>query len=383
MIKLLELTEKINPRGIEVRPIRGEYEADTFDVMLRKHYLGGANKNVNIKLGIFSYGKMIGIAAYGPPTSMQIMRQLNLNSGEIYELRRFYTEETGVHNLEGQALTLANDELEELRPETKVVVTYADPQQGHMGTLYQATNAIYLGKGIGKGGKHKYIYILGNKSQRKHTLKRISMTQQEYPKKDLQEFTAEGFDLDEFLNIRSFAGQVRYANEKLRRLASGSARIIYIIDDKTVLKLAKNEKGLAQNEVEASLGTDRMVGDIVAKVLEADENNRWIVMEKAKKISKSRFKQLVGVDLRNFEYYLKFTTDYRIGHMFSVEPEIAEILDENEFAQSVVELIHNFNIQPGDFGRPSSFGEINGNIVITDYGLTQEVYKKYYDKRYY
>ena len=49
MIKLTTLTERMNPRGIEVRPVRGEYESDIFDAMLRKHYLGGANKNVNIK----------------------------------------------------------------------------------------------------------------------------------------------------------------------------------------------------------------------------------------------------------------------------------------------------------------------------------------------
>ena len=40
----------------------------------------------------------------------------------------------------------------------------------------------------------------------------------------------------------------------------------------------------------------------------------------------------------------------------------------------------NFNLETGDFQRPSSFGEIDGRLIITDYGLTQEVFKNHYDK---
>ena len=54
----------------------------------------------------------------------------------------------------------------------------------------------------------------------------------------------EGFDLKLFLHMKSFAQQVRYANSNLRRMASGSARIIYEISDDRVLKLAKMRKEL-------------------------------------------------------------------------------------------------------------------------------------------
>lgn len=184
MIKLFELIEWMNPRGIEVRPIEGDDELDVFDNMVRKHYLGGAHKNINIRLGIFVDNKMIGIAAYGPPTFPLISKQLGLQSGEVYELRRFYTEQNHIHNLESQALSIANSELKNIKPNVKVVVTYADPQQGHIGTLYQATNAKYLGKGSGKQGKHKYIYILGNKSEKKYIENKIKDLYQNYPKKD-------------------------------------------------------------------------------------------------------------------------------------------------------------------------------------------------------
>lgn len=380
MIRLYTLIERMNPRGIEVRPIRGEYESDIFDAMVRKHYLKGANKNINIKFGIFSGGKMIGIAAYGPPTYNLISKQLNLSSDEVSELRRFYTEQSHIYNLESQALTMANEELRDVKPNIKVIVTYADPQQGHLGILYQATNAKYLGKGKGLGGKHKYIYILGNPSEKKRTEKRIGLAGQDYPKKELQEFQVEGFDLDEFLDLRSFAAKVRYANDKLRRIASGSARVIYEIDEYTVLKLAKNAKGIAQNEVEAGIGTDKYFENILAKVLETDERDRWVVMERAKKITKSRFKNLIdGIDIDNFHNYIRKKTEHDIHYMFTVDDDMEERLNENEFAQDIIELILNYDLHPGDFSRPSSFGEIEGRLVITDYGLNQQVFKQYYD----
>lgn len=200
---------------------------------------------------------------------------------------------------------------------------------------------------------------------------------------NLNEFQAQGFDLDEFLKMNSFAAQIKYANEKLKRIAQGSARIIFEIDDKTVLKLAKNAKGLAQNEVERSLSNDYMVPeDIIAKVLEEDEKDRWIVMERAKKIGKARFRQLVdGVNIEDFYHYIETQTKGKspYGH-FNVSQEVSDILDENEFTQDLIEMVQNFDIETGDFQRPSSFGEIDGRLVITDYGLTQEVYKKYYDR---
>lgn len=199
---------------------------------------------------------------------------------------------------------------------------------------------------------------------------------------ELQEFQVEGFDLDEFLKMNKFSEQVRYAASRLERLAQGSSRIIYIINDITVLKLAKNAKGIAQNEVEASLGSDTYFSEILAKVLESDEKNRWIVMERAKKITKSRFKQFIdGVDIRDFYYYIRNNTHHNIYGMygtFHVEENISDILNENAFTQTLIEFIQNYDLDSGDFGRISSFGEIDERLVITDYGLTKDVYAKHY-----
>jgi hypothetical protein len=59
-------------------------------------------------------------------------------------------------------------------------------------------------------------------------------------------------------------------------------------------------------------------------------------------------------------------------------------LDNNDFAVDVLDFINNYSLSAGDLSRPSSYGEVlrNGQptIVITDYGLNDEVYNTYYNR---
>ena len=195
----------------------------------------------------------------------------------------------------------------------------------------------------------------------------------------LSEFSAEGFDLKAFLAMKSFAEKVRYANSKLEKLGTGSARIIYKIDEKTVLKLAKNAKGIAQNEVESDRLLNEWYGDIIAKVLEADDDDRWIVSEYAKKITPTKFKHRIGVSADELYKKLHMDTQPRTLH-FEIPPEVTEILDNSEFYNQLTDMIGNFDMAIGDFSRVGSYGEIEGRLVIRDYGLTQSVFKQHYDK---
>lgn len=180
MIKLRILAEKINIRGLEVRPIESDSEKNMFNDYMLKHYLKSNPSSINIRFGIFYENKMVGIIAYGPPTSVSIIKELGLNSGEVIELRRlFIDDDLNIHNPESQSISLANKELKHIKPNTKIIVTYADPSQGHLGTIYKATNAVYIGKGTGKTGKHKYIYILTNRFERDKILNTISNNKNE------------------------------------------------------------------------------------------------------------------------------------------------------------------------------------------------------------
>jgi hypothetical protein len=198
----------------------------------------------------------------------------------------------------------------------------------------------------------------------------------------IQKEFVEGFDMEVFRNMTKFSQRSRYAKEKLQRLTSGTGREIFKIDDKKVLKLAKNEKGIAQNTVESDYLLNDMYGDIIAKVLESDNDRRWIVSEYAKKISPSRFKSLVGVTIYEFWAYLydrkKSTT---ANFWYNISPEIVKKMENSEFIQQLDDMISNFDLEIGDFSRVNSFGEIDGRLVVTDYGLSSSVYNTYYNRR--
>ena len=127
---------------------------------------------------------------------------------------------------------------------------------------------------------------------------------------NLSEEYPTNWNLETFKALKSFAKRIKYCNENLKRMASGSARVIYKIDDKLVLKLAKNDKGIAQNGAESDgFVQGGSYEDIIAKVYASDNNNLWLEMELAKKLTPTRFSFLMGFTLDSLSNYL-FARDY-------------------------------------------------------------------------
>lgn len=192
--------------------------------------------------------------------------------------------------------------------------------------------------------------------------------------------------LPEFLNIRSYAGRIKFANQNLDRLGSGTGRIVYNIDGEKVLKLAKNSKGVAQNEAEANAGYYRDTQYIVTEVFDNGDNYTWLVSELAKKVNEKRIKELTDIpSLNELYYFLRNFKDQNNGKrkVFDQSKEMEEFFWENEFAQDLANFIANYNQSAGDMGRPSSYGEVlrdgQPTIVLTDYGLNDEVYDTHYN----
>lgn len=206
---------------------------------------------------------------------------------------------------------------------------------------------------------------------------------------DISEIYPESWNIDEFKKLSSFNARVKYCEEKLKRISSGSSRIVYQIDEEKVLKLAKNQKGVAQNEQEIQWGNDGYYGDILAKVFDYDENNLWVEMELARRINPRKFQEIIGVPLKEYEYYLtKKVNEYQGKPTFrhlTVEPKYEEILENNEFVDKLISFIMDTDSPLGDYGRLSSFGIVTRDgqdtIVVIDYGLNTDVYDTFYKRR--
>ncbi len=203
---------------------------------------------------------------------------------------------------------------------------------------------------------------------------------------ELEEDYPVSFNMETFKSLGSHAGRNRYAQEHLQRLAAGSSRIVYKIDDEKVLKLAKNDKGIAQNGTEISWGNDSYFGDILANIFDYDDKDLWVEMELARKVTKSEFKKLTGFDISDVSLYLANWAETSRGkrRIYGIDPELEKRMQEDQFLSSITEFSQAADIQIGDFGVVTSYGIVkrdgHDTLVITDYGLTKEVYSTHYDK---
>jgi hypothetical protein len=192
------------------------------------------------------------------------------------------------------------------------------------------------------------------------------------------------FDMEHFKTLSKFAERVRYCDQHLKKISSGSARIVYLVDDKMVLKLAKNQKGIAQCETEIQWGGDSYFGEILARTIMYHPDDLWVEMELARKVKKSDFQRLEDINFDEFGKYLKNFELENNGKkpFYGITDAHKEILNENQFTQSICEFMLNTDSPAGDLMRLNSYGLVTRNgeeiIVIIDFGLTNDIYNEYY-----
>lgn len=185
----------------------------------------------------------------------------------------------------------------------------------------------------------------------------------------------EAFSFEKFKAIPSFNGRLKYASEHLKKLASGSSRVVYEVDDDKVLKIAKNRKGLAQNAAESDWGAQNY--DIVARVYDTDEDNFFVEMQKAKKVTPASFKNFFGFTLEQLDTFLKYENARKHGKKIPINPNFLEFMYNYEYVQDLMTFITNYDFpMPGDFTRPSTWGEVEENgrkrLVLVDFGFTND-----------
>ncbi len=175
--------------------------------------------------------KLIGCIVFGQPVGRSAAESVSklVSVYEVFELTRLFIHDGYGSNIESYSLTRALELLRKDFPRIKAIITYADGEQGHKGTIYQACNFHYQGnsslalmpnysvslvgppykwihsrtisstygshnvehlkKKIGhtfwrkkESSKHRYVYLLGNKTEKKQILKNLKHPFQPYPK---------------------------------------------------------------------------------------------------------------------------------------------------------------------------------------------------------
>jgi hypothetical protein len=178
--------------------------------VLYKHYAKRIPP-ISYSFGLFNNNIMEGILTVGKPASNPLCVGIcgEKNSKYVYELNRLCVKDGLKKNVLSYFVSQSLKMLNNL-----ILVSYADTSQNHNGYIYQATNFIYTGlsakrterfdinnpnkhnKTVGENKninyqdlairvrpqKHRYIYFIGSKKQRKKWLKELNYQIKPYPK---------------------------------------------------------------------------------------------------------------------------------------------------------------------------------------------------------
>jgi len=209
---LSPLGKKMN--SLNVRPITRQA---ALPIIVDRHYMGRVPP-ISRAFGLFKGEKMIGIVTYGVSGSTTLRRGVcgDEQASNVYELTRLWTEDDAPKNaasfLISQSLKMVDKE---------IIVTFAEINAGHVGTIYQASNFFYCGlsskfkdpkvKGlehqhhttyahgmnmqqvrdkygaenvyyVDRPRKHRYVYINAKKKRRRDLIKLIRYEVLPYPK---------------------------------------------------------------------------------------------------------------------------------------------------------------------------------------------------------
>ena len=207
----------------------------------------------------------------------------------------------------------------------------------------------------------------------------------EYVDQLIDEDYPQSFDREHFKSLTSFRSRVKSCEENLSRISSGSSRIVYKIDDEKVLKLAKNSKGLAQNETEISHSNYHDLEDILAKVFDYHQEDLWVEMELARKVKVADFQRITGFSFKDYCRAVNNRADdanKQGKNQMSLDKNIWEAMWEDEFVYDIFNYIASYALPAGDLMRLNSYGLVKRGgqeaIVLIDYGLTGDVYDSYY-----
>ena len=176
--------------------------------------------------------KLIGCVVYGQPVGRSAAESISslIKIDEVFELTRLFIHDGYGKNIESYSISESMKMVKRDFPKIKAIISYADGEQNHKGTIYQATNFYYQGnsslalmpnfsislkgppnyewihsrtvsstygthnveyikKCIGhtfwrkkESTKHRYVYLLGSKTEKKKILKNLKHPFLPFPK---------------------------------------------------------------------------------------------------------------------------------------------------------------------------------------------------------
>jgi hypothetical protein len=111
---------------------------------VREHYLHSLHGATHRTFGVFIDQRLLGTLTLGAGPANAYALVAGATRSDCLTLTRLWLSDALPQNSESRVLGVV---IQALKRNTlvKFLVTYADPAQGHLGTIYQATNRLYTG----------------------------------------------------------------------------------------------------------------------------------------------------------------------------------------------------------------------------------------------
>lgn len=117
------------------------------------HYSEVVPVGKTVKFGAWEDGQFVGSVIFSPGANKNIGGPYGLKQVEVCELVR-----VALSNHKSHTSQIVTESIRQLRRQSgglRLLVSYADPEQGHVGSIYQAMNWIFVG---GSGNSRQYFY---------------------------------------------------------------------------------------------------------------------------------------------------------------------------------------------------------------------------------
>jgi hypothetical protein len=176
--------------------------------------------------------------------------------------------------------------------------------------------------------------------------------------------------------LETYSARKKYAESNLKHLSSGSSRIVYLTPGKTILKLAKNDKGIAQNKAEAN---PQMKSKYLNTVLSCAKNHAWMETHYLEKITEKEFEEMTHLKFEDFGNAIRYGLKNVSGNTDKEKPENFDKVAKSDIYKELRDVGEKFKLMPGDLARISSWGTKDGRPVLIDAGLTKDVFADFYE----
>lgn len=178
---------------------------------------------------------------------------------------------------------------------------------------------------------------------------------------------------------------------KYYQIGEGSSRIVFALDKNIVIKMAKDDRGMAQNLAE--LKVFEKTTERVAKIKWYHPKGYYLIVERCTSLDRFFKSKDVNLNADNFSYYVdidikkKYTAE-------KVEKIVKDFVRDNKdaakYKPAVFKMLAKQIKELATFIWKNKITDIYddqlgvnkaGKIILLDYGMNQKVWDKYYEHR--